>query len=155
MDIFKGSNFAIFIFASFHNKNQLGKGKKIALQVTNSFLQEQIHFGKDTEVTKVVPLALIYRSISIHIIKSISAVITHGESINYINMVKYEKKNQTLEENFEKNYSQTCLKGSPQGTGKNWLLKTGNPLIQVHLHYILVQGTLKRWLLKAGDLLIQ
>ena len=41
------------------------------------------------------------------------------------------------------------------GTGKNWLLKTGDPLIQVHLHYILVQGTPKRWLLEAGDPLIQ
>ena len=33
-------------------------------------------------------------------------------------------------------YSQTCLKGSPQGTHKNWLLKTGDPLIQVVLHCI-------------------
>ena len=51
-------------------------------------------------------------------------------------------------------YSQTCLKGSPKGTHKNWLLKTGDPLIQVYLHCNLVQGTPKRWLLKAGDPLI-
>ena len=47
-------------------------------------------------------------------------------------------------------YSQICLKGSPQGSHKNWLLKTGDPLIQVHLHCILLQGTPKKWLLKAG-----
>ena len=53
---------------------------------------------------------------------------------------------------FKKNaikYSKTCLKGSSKD--KKWLLKTGDPLIQVHLHYILVQGTQKRWLLKTGD----
>ena len=52
-------------------------------------------------------------------------------------------------------YSQTCLKGSPQGTHKNWQLKTGDPLIQVHLYCILVQRTPKKWLLKTCDLLIQ
>ena len=52
-------------------------------------------------------------------------------------------------------YSQTCLKGSAQGTGKNWLLKTGDPLIQVHFHYNLVQRIPKKWLLKACDPLIQ
>ena len=36
---------------------------------------------------------------------------------------------------------------------KNWLLKTGDPLIQVHLHCILVQGSQKIWLLKTGDAL--
>ena len=52
-------------------------------------------------------------------------------------------------------YSQTCLKGSAQGTGKNWLLKTGDLLIQVHFHYNLVQRIPKKWLLKACDPLIQ
>ena len=42
-----------------------------------------------------------------------------------------------------------------QGKPKNWLLKTGDPLILVHLHCILVQGTGKKWLLKAGDPLIE
>ena len=50
---------------------------------------------------------------------------------------------------------QTCLKGSAQGTGKNWLLKTGDPLIQVHFHYNLVQRIPKKWLVKACDPLIQ
>ena len=35
-------------------------------------------------------------------------------------------------------YSQTCLKGSPKGRTKKWLLKTGDLLIQVELHYFLV-----------------
>ena len=52
-------------------------------------------------------------------------------------------------------YSQTCLKGSPQGTHKNWLLETGDPLIQVHLRCILAKGLPKKWLLKTGDPLIQ
>ena len=52
-------------------------------------------------------------------------------------------------------YSQTCLKGSAQGTGKNWLLKTGDPLIQVHFQYNLVQQIPKKWLLKACEPLIQ
>ena len=45
-------------------------------------------------------------------------------------------------------YSQTCLKGSAQGTGENWLLKIGDPLIQVHFHYNLVQRIPKKsgWL---------
>ena len=34
------------------------------------------------------------------------------------------------------------------------MVKTGDPLIQVHLHCILVQGTQKMWLLKTGDPLI-
>ena len=45
--------------------------------------------------------------------------------------------------------------GVTQGKDKKWLLKTGDPLIQVQLHYILVQGTPKRWLLKTGDPLIE
>ena len=51
-------------------------------------------------------------------------------------------------------YSQTCLKGHPR-EGQKWLLMTGDPLIQVYLHYILVQGTQKRLLLKTGDLLVE
>ena len=51
-------------------------------------------------------------------------------------------------------YSQTCLKGSPQGKKKG-LPKRSDPLIQDHLHCILVQGTQKRWLLKTGDPLIE
>ena len=47
-------------------------------------------------------------------------------------------------------YSQTCFKGSPKER-----TKSGDQLIQVHLHCILVQGTQKRWLLKAGDPLIE
>ena len=46
-------------------------------------------------------------------------------------------------------------KGVTPGEAKKWLLKTGDPLIQVHLHYILIQGTQKRWLLKTGDPLIE
>ena len=53
------------------------------------------------------------------------------------------------------NHSQTCLKGSSKGKDKKWLLKTGDPLIQVHLHCILIQWTQKRWLLKTGDPLIE
>ena len=57
-------------------------------------------------------------------------------------------------------YSQTCLKGSAQGTGKNWLLKTGDPLIQVHFHYNLVQripksGCLRQVTYLFSDLLRQ
>ena len=33
--------------------------------------------------------------------------------------------------------------GVTRGKDKKWLLKTGGPLIQVHLHYILVQGPSK------------
>ena len=44
--------------------------------------------------------------------------------------------------------------GVIRGKDKMWILKKGGPLIQVHLHYILVQGTQKRRLLKAGDPLI-
>ena len=44
-----------------------------------------------------------------------------------------------------------ALHGPVQGKDKNWLLKTGDPLIQVHLHCILVQGTQKMWLLQTGD----
>ena len=51
-------------------------------------------------------------------------------------------------------YSQTCLHGSSKGRTK-WLLKTGDPLIQVHLHYIWVQGVQIWRLLKAGDSLIE
>ena len=36
-----------------------------------------------------------------------------------------------------------------------WLLKTGDPLIQVHLHCILVQGTQLKWLFKTDDPLIE
>ena len=39
--------------------------------------------------------------------------------------------------------------------GQKWLLKTGDPLIQVHLHCSLGQGTRKKWLLKTGDPLIE
>ena len=55
-------------------------------------------------------------------------------------------------------YSQTCLKGSAQGTGKNWLLKTGR---QVTPYYRFISTIIwfkespKKWLLKAGDPLIQ
>ena len=35
------------------------------------------------------------------------------------------------------------LRGHPR-EGQKWLLKTGDPLIQVHLHCILGQGTQKR-----------
>ena len=52
-------------------------------------------------------------------------------------------------------YSQTRLKGSSQGTHKNWLLKTVDLLIQVHLHCNLVQGTPKYWLPTTGGPLIQ
>ena len=36
-----------------------------------------------------------------------------------------------------------------------WLLKAGDPLIQVDFHCILAQGTQKMWLLKTGDAFIQ
>ena len=39
--------------------------------------------------------------------------------------------------------------------GQNWLLKTGDHLIQVHLHFILFQGIQKKWLVKTGDPLIE
>ena len=45
--------------------------------------------------------------------------------------------------------------GVTQGKAKKGLLKTGDSLIQVHLHYILVQGTQERWLLETGDPLIE
>ena len=41
------------------------------------------------------------------------------------------------------------------GDKQNWLLKTGDPLIQVQLHCNLVLGTPERWLLKAGEPLLQ
>ena len=47
------------------------------------------------------------------------------------------------------------LRGQPRGHEKNWLLKTGDPLIQAHLHCIWVQETLKKWRLKTGDPLVQ
>ena len=34
-------------------------------------------------------------------------------------------------------------KGGAQGKDKKWLLKTGDPLIQVHLHYIWFKGPRK------------
>ena len=52
------------------------------------------------------------------------------------------------------NISQTCLKGSTKGGAGNWL-KTGDPLLKVHIHCILDKRTRKRWLLKAGDPLIE
>ena len=45
-------------------------------------------------------------------------------------------------------------KGVTQGKGKKWL-KTGDPLIQAHLHFILAQGIQKGWLLRTGDPLIE
>ena len=45
--------------------------------------------------------------------------------------------------------------GATQGKGKMWLLKTGDPLIQVHLHCILDEGAQKRLVLKTGDPLIE
>ena len=42
------------------------------------------------------------------------------------------------------------LRGHPREV-KKWLLKTGDPVIQLHLHCILGQGTYKRSLLNAGD----
>ena len=39
------------------------------------------------------------------------------------------------------------LRGQPRETHN----LTGDPLIQVHLHNIVVQGTWKRWLLWKGD----
>ena len=46
------------------------------------------------------------------------------------------------------------LRGHPRD-GQNWLLKTGDPLIQVPLYCILVQGAQKMWLLKTGDPFIE
>ena len=46
------------------------------------------------------------------------------------------------------------LRGHPS-EDKEWLLKTGDPLIQVHLHCMWVGGTQERWLLKTGDPLIK
>ena len=46
------------------------------------------------------------------------------------------------------------LRGHPR-KNNYWLLKTGDPLIQVHLHCLLVQGTKEMLLLKTGDLLIE
>ena len=45
--------------------------------------------------------------------------------------------------------------GVTEGKDKNWLLKTGDSLIQIHLHYIRVQGIQKKWLHKTGDPLIE
>ena len=45
--------------------------------------------------------------------------------------------------------------GVSPGDRQNWLLKTGDPLIQVHFHHNLVPGIPKKWLLKACDPLIQ
>ena len=53
------------------------------------------------------------------------------------------------------NVQSSLSEGVTQGKDKKWLLKTGDPLIQVHLHCILGQGTQKRWLLKTGDPLIE
>ena len=47
------------------------------------------------------------------------------------------------------------LRGSPKGRTKTGCLKQVTPLILVHLHYSLVQGTQKMWLLKTGDPLIE
>ena len=52
------------------------------------------------------------------------------------------------------NTVKAVLTGHPR-EGQKVLLKTGDPLIQVDLHYILVQGTQKRWLFKTGDPLIE
>ena len=46
------------------------------------------------------------------------------------------------------------LRGHPR-EARNWLLKTGDPLIQAHLHCIWLQGNQKMWLLNAGDPLIE
>ena len=47
--------------------------------------------------------------------------------------------------------------GVTQGKDKKWLLKTGDSLIEGHLHYtcILVQGTEEWRLFKTGDSLIE
>ena len=45
--------------------------------------------------------------------------------------------------------------GITQGKNKKWLLKTGDPLIQVHLFRIFVQRTQKMCLLKTCDSLIE
>ena len=84
--------------------------------------------------------------------------------INYGQRIMLQKRciNQTVNETMIMlsdylNTVKTVLSGHPrtQGKHKKWLLKTGDPFIQVHLHYILVQGTQKRWLLKTGDPLIE
>ena len=46
------------------------------------------------------------------------------------------------------------LRGHPR-EGQKWLYKIGYPLIQFYLHYVLVQGAEKLWLLKTGDPLIE
>ena len=53
------------------------------------------------------------------------------------------------------NIQSKLSQGVTQGKDKKWLLKTGNPLIQVHLNCILIQGTQNRWLLKTGGPLIE
>ena len=50
-------------------------------------------------------------------------------------------------ENIQSNLSE----GVTQGKDKKWLLQAGDPLIQVHLHCVLVHGTQKMQLLKTGD----
>ena len=55
---------------------------------------------------------------------------------------------------YDPNTVKPVLRGHPE-EDKNWLLKTGDPLIQIHLHYILVRGNQKIWLLKTGDPLIE
>ena len=47
------------------------------------------------------------------------------------------------------------LRWSPKGKPINWLLKTGGPLIQVHLDCTLAQVVWKRWLQIASDPLIE
>ena len=40
---------------------------------------------------------------------------------------------------------------SNQGKDKKWLLRTGDPLIQVDVHFLFGSRDPERWLLKTGD----
>ena len=60
-----------------------------------------------------------------------------------------------IEEQLDLGIQSNLSLGVTQGKPDNWLLKTGDPLIQVHWHCIWLQGTQKMWLLKAGDPLME
>ena len=75
---------------------------------------------------------------------------TRWDQRTVLSQICYGLKTKENKKKKKNKYSQTCLRGHPREE-KNCLLKTGDPLIQVDLHYILAQGTPKMWLLKTGD----
>ena len=57
-------------------------------------------------------------------------------AMDILGSIDMEDSWQTMRQTFE--IQSNLSLGVTQGKHKHWLLKTGDPLIQVHLHYILI-----------------